>query len=188
MRVRIAFAKIIEPSLVLILVLLCLTHCSRSKDAPIVWPQKEITVSEKAASELVAHLSQVPQNGEVLSVVLTDEQMTSYARMYIADASLHEPTILVTQQGLYLGARVRIRTEHQARALFTVEADHRALRIRILGATVDDRAVPGLVLRCLEQIADAILADTAWPIQVKKVVLGEGTLTIEGTPRSISAK
>lgn len=188
MRFRITLAKAIGPGLLMILALLCPTQCSRPGDAPIVWPQKEIGVSEKAASDLVARLSQIPQDGEVLSAILTDEELTSYARIYVADASLHEPTILIAQQGLYLGARVGRRAQHQVRALFTVKADHRALRINIVGATVDDRAVPRLVLRCLEQVANAILADTAWPIQVKQVILGEGALTIEGAPRSISVK
>ena len=183
MHVRWPFARVGGLSLLLALVLLCLVQCNRPPSAPLVLPQKQIVVSEQAANEFLEHLDQALQSEKAFSILVTDEELTSYLRIYLADASLHNPTILITPQGLYASAAVGSQVQHSVHVLFTVQASRGTLHLAMVRATVDGHAVPGLVRKCVEQVVDAILSDMAWPVQIEQATLAEGEMTLRGALR-----
>ena len=55
-------------------------------------------------------------------------------------------------------------------------------------AAVNDRDVPRILLRCMDQVAQAILADMAWPVQIEQITLSEGHLIVQGAPHPIIAR
>jgi hypothetical protein len=188
MRLRLGLSRIVGSSLVLTFLVLCLVQCRRATDTTIVLPQKRISVSDKAANDIVDQLSEIMKTDQAFNILLTDEGLTSYMQVYIVDDNLHEPTAWVTGQGIYAGARLGRRGEHEVRALVAIQVDRGTLYATISRATFDGLALPRFLLYCMEEIANTILADMPWPVQIEQIVLEEGALTIQGRPRTSPAK
>ena len=169
-------------------IILCLVQCNRAESTPIILPHHQIDVSEKAADDFVDKLDRIARSREPQSAEFTSAELTSYVRIYLADAALQQPAVMVTPQGLYASVSVGKRAPRQVRALFTIRARQGTPHIRVLRATVDGLIVPHLVLRGVDQVANAILEDIAWPIRVEQITLAEGSLVLRVSPHALPTR
>ena len=158
-------------------------------------PASPIPVSTEAAGQLdevVATAVANPNNGPV-TIVVNETQLTSFVAMQLAqrnDTLLSQPQVYLRDNKVELYGLTSTGdiTTTVSIALSTTVTDQGALQIEVASANLGPVAMPASMLsRLTTTINDALgssLNDLAAGVKIQSVTIGDGEMTIVGSPRS----
>jgi len=143
-------------------------------------PVRPVPTSEAAAHRLVSRVGQALRSQGPLSIIVTEDEITSYLALNLRDTPVREIAIWFTPEGIHLWAKVRARHEPTLRALLTINSHHGVPQVEVQTADLNGHPLPRFLLASLEEAINAVLADAHSPLWVEQVTLSEGSMLVTG--------
>ena len=171
---------------VVAMVVLCLlgvmVGCQTPADATLCagQPAREVVVSSQAAQSLSEKVDAATSDGKQFRLQVTEQEVSSYLALQVSGGPVSQAVVWFTPQKAYLQGQVDMAGKHQMKGAFSLEVREGKLALRLLCATLDDVAMPGLALNTLQQALNATLSEYASPYRWDEAQIGDGTVLLVG--------
>ncbi|OGO06801.1 MAG: hypothetical protein A2Y73_04200 [Chloroflexi bacterium RBG_13_56_8] len=168
--------------LVLALLLAILAGCKTGTPAGTFGCADQIVISEEAATSVEARVRQAIDNGDSVSIVVTNEEATSYLRLRQQFLPLRDAVICFKANEIRLEGLFALseKTELQIQANLTASVQDGLVQVEAQDIAVNGINLPGWARNTIEKPINDALADVRPNFRVDEISPSEGSLLIEG--------
>jgi hypothetical protein len=182
-------AKLGNPRLRLVVLSLCALAClpCQTSFELLPTPERTVPVSTEEAADLVSSLGSgiVPDQDGRFVLVITEEELTSYAALNMGE-SIIDPQILLTDGQIRLYGTMISPIEAPVTAVATIEMESGDFRIVVETVSIDGFPVPETFVEAFaQQVDDFITAAQRYEdVQINEIEVREGEIVVEGSVSS----
>ena len=182
-------SRLRKPGLMLVALsvwaLACLPCQTSSQILPT--PERTVPVSTEEAQDLVSTLGSgiIPDQDGRFVFVITEEELTSYAALNMAE-SIIDPQILLTDGQIHLYGTMVSPIEAPVTAVATIEMNSGDARIVVESVSIDGFPIPETFVEAFaQQIDDFITAAQRYEdVEISEIEIREGEIVIKGSVSS----
>jgi hypothetical protein len=150
-------------------------------------PERTVPVSTQEAEALVSTLANgiVPDQDGHFVLVITEEELTSYAALKMAE-SIIDPQILLTDGQIHLYGTMVSPIEAPVTAVATIEMDGSDPRVVVESVSIEGFPVPETFVQAFaQQIDDFITAAQRYGgAKISELEIREGEIVVKGSVSS----
>jgi uncharacterized protein YpmS len=147
-------------------------------------PQRTVPVSAEEAQNLVSILGSgiVPDQDGRFVFVITEEELTSYAALNMAE-SIIDPQILLTDGQIHIYGTMISPIEAPVTALATIKVKNGDVRIVVESVSIDGFPIPETFVEAFaQQVDDFITAARRYEdAEISEIEIREGEIVIRGS-------
>jgi hypothetical protein len=181
--------RLANPVLKLLALSLCVLAClpCQTTSQILPTPERTVPVSTEEAQHLVSTLSTgiVPDENGRFVLVITEEELTSYAALNMTE-SIIDPQIVLTNGQIHLYGTMVSPIEAPVTAVATIDMETGDPRIVVESVSIDGFPVPDTFVQAFaQQIDDSVIAAQRYEdIKISEIDIREGEVVIEGSMSS----
>jgi uncharacterized protein YpmS len=147
-------------------------------------PQRTVPVSAEEAQNLVSILGSgiVPDQDGRFVFVITEEELTSYAALNMAE-SIIDPQILLTDGQIHIYGTMISPIEAPVTALATIKVKNGDVRIVVESVSIDGFPIPETFVEAFAQQVDDFItaAERYEDAEISEIEIREGEIVIRGS-------
>lgn len=142
---------------------------------------QHVELSEEAARQVSERVLKALQTPGPLRLDLTEEELASYFSFNSSGLPLVDLVIRVNQGQIWFWARIDIWSRPVIHGRLSLTCDEGKIQIRLDQTWLSGRRLPRFLLASIEKAANDALSDIQLPLQIERIVLDDGIVSVSGT-------